>query len=83
MVPEFLLLGLLQEAVVPTGFPWICWVTVWRIMSRSCWVRVMLDSKPSPRNCASAAELARAAMVRTSGLIDIDMLALSRAPALG
>ena len=73
MVPEFLLLGLLHEAVVPTGFPWICWVTVWRIMSRSSRVSVIFDSKLGPKSCARAAGLANAAATSTSGLIGMDM----------
>ena len=35
MEPQFSEAGLLQEAVVPTALPWICWLTAAWIMSRS------------------------------------------------
>jgi hypothetical protein len=33
IAPEFWQLGLLHEAAAPSGFPWICWFTVWRILA--------------------------------------------------
>src|SRR5258708_33566951 len=68
--------GLLQEAVVPMAFPWICWVTAAWIMSRSSWVRTMFVSQVGPSHWAWAGTIKRPKKIGMIALISVDIVVL-------
>src|SRR5437667_8416712 len=78
MDPEFPELGLLQDALVPTGLPWTWLVTVSRIMSRSCWVRVMCVSQVGSNWASADAAIMNPATIGASVLTSSDIFPSSK-----